>query len=313
MARIWALLLAATVAAGPAARTKPAPGAKPTSKVAPAKDKQADEPGVPKALVDAAEKSFVKVHYHFKKDITEEAGRKSWAAWRARMYEEYVNDKKTLDAVGLAIAPDTILVYDNGMEDRFIEKIEVVTATGKRFAATRGRLLDRAPLETLKVKGRLTPLKFVKAGRVDLETSLRTAGLVREGEAWRLTYAGVSPSMRFDPKWRSNVLFKSPGKYPPAGRFSISDTSVLNALQIIADEQGRPVGVCSDRLFDARQQLCLWKGTDLRRASGAEHAKLRADRRKLRTALLKSVHEVKIKFRQGSREDGSYTGVNREA
>jgi len=311
MARTWAWILTASVAAGaaaaPTAKTGPARRAAPASRAA--ADQADDDSGVPEALVAAAGRGLVKVHYHFKKDVTEEAGRKSWAAWRARLVEAYVNDKTTLDAVGVVIAPGTVLVRDDGLEDRFIEKIEVVTSAGKRFTATRGRLLDRAPLETLKVKGKLAPPKYVKAGPVDLTTSFRTAGLIREGEHWRVTYGAASPSTRFDAASRGSVLFKPPGEHPPAGRFSLSDTSVLNALQLVADERGRPVGVCSDKLFDARQQLCLWRAEDLRRAAGADRAKVRADRVKLRASLLESVHEVKITFRQGSREDGNYTGV----
>ena len=301
MARIWAVILVAGFAAGAMA----APGAS-TRPSAKGKDKDA---GVPKALVDAAGRSFVKVHYHFRKDVTEEAGQKTWAGWRAQMYEAYVNDKITLDAVGIAIASKEVLVYDGGLEDRFIEKIEVVTADGKRLAATRGRLLDRAPLVTLKVTGKLTPLKFVKPEPMTLKTSFRTAGLVREGENWRLTFGTMSASTGFDPKQRDNVLFKSPGERPSAGTYGISDTSTLDALQIVADDDGRAVGVCADDQLDARQTRGLWIGRDLLEAPARSFAQLRADETKLRETLRKSVHEVKVKFHQGSRDDANYTGV----
>ncbi len=322
MARTWALILAAALpmAAAPAAPTATAPGEKkadakdpdrdkPEAKKPPEKTEEADK-GVPKALVAAAGESFVKVHYHFKKDVTEEASRQSWAAWRARAYERHVDDKITLDAVGVVIAPRQVLVCDNGLEERFIDRIEVVAASGKRYAGRRDRLLERAPVETLKVEGKLTPLKFADPGPVTLETSLWAAGLVREGKRWHLTYSGLSPSMRFDPKARDNVLFAAPGEGLGADRYGVTDTSARNALQIVADSKGRPVGVCSDAYIDARQELCLWKGKDLIAAKGIPRGKILADKNRLRAKLLKSVHEVKIKFRQGSRERDDFgTGV----
>ena len=134
MRRPGIMLLALTLAAGPSAgQTRPAP-------TAPAKTDRKDpqaEAGVPPRLVEAAGESFVKVRYHFKKDLTEEAGRKSWGAWRARMIEQFVDDKIPLDAVGVVVAPATVLVYDNGLEDRFLDRIEVETASGKRLGAKR--------------------------------------------------------------------------------------------------------------------------------------------------------------------------------
>jgi len=299
MGRAWVLLLVA--AAGSA------------SPAAPAKDGKSDEAsGVPLRLVRAAEGAFVKVHYHFKKDVTEEAGRKSWAAWRARVIERFVDDKITLDAAGIAVGPDAVAVYDNGLEDRFLDRIEVVTADGRRLPARRDKLLVSAPLELLKVSGEgLKPVKFTRPGKLTLKTSLWSAGLLREGDRWRLTYTSLSPSMMFNSRWADNPLYALPGKRPEPGHYDVADTSEMNVLQLLADEAGRAVGIAADELFDAKGTLCTWRGLELLKAPALSHRDLARRRERLRAELLKSIHEVKVKFRQESRsssELGSFAG-----
>jgi len=304
MRRAWILLTAAALAQVlPASTWAPQAWA----------ESPADKPsGVPEPLVQTAVASFVKVHYHFKKDVTEEAGQKSWAAWRARLYERFVDDKITLDAVGIAVAPDTVWVYDNGLEDRFIDRIEVVTSAGQTLAARREKLLVTAPIETLKVTGKgLKPLKFAKAPKVTLKTSLWSAGLIREGDRWRLTCAALSPSTVFDRTWGDNLVFAAAGERPKVGHYDIADTSTMNALQLLANQAGEPVGVAGADLFDAKGALCAWRGTDLLKAPALSRAQLVNRRDGLRADLRKSVHEIKVKFQQEARKTsdlGSYAG-----
>lgn len=295
--RVWltALVLLGAWAASSAGETRPAQRAAGDEK-AEAKDK-----GIPNALAQAASRSFVKIHYHFKKDLSERAGRSTWAGWRARQYERYVDDKITLDASGVVIAPGVVLTYDNGLEDRFIDRIEVVTASGKRYAARRDKLLDRCSGQTLKVNkpgADLAGLTFAKVKPVTLATTFWSAGLTRDGDRWRLTYSGLTPAHVFAAT--SSLVFASAGDRPSAGAHSFSDLSDMDCVQVIADQKGRPLGVCVDDLFDARQDLSLWQGADLRRADGLTRQQIDAKRQALRAALLKSVHEVKVKFRQGS-------------
>jgi len=294
--RVWltALVLLGAWAIA-AADTRPAKRAAGDEKA------EAKEEGIPDALAKAAAKSFVKIHYRFKKDLSERAGRSTWAGWRARQYERYVDDKITLDASGVVIAPGVVLTYDNGLEDRFIDRVEVVTAAGKRYAARRDKLLDRCSGQILKVDkpgGDLGGLTFAKVGPITPATTFWSAGLTRDGDRWRLTYSHLTPSHVFGGK--GDLVFVSAGDRPGAEAHSFRDTSVMDCVQIIADQKGRPLGVCVDDLFDARQDLSLWKGPDLLRAVGLTRQQIGAKRQALRAALLKSVHEVKVKFRQGS-------------
>lgn len=285
-----------------AVASAPAPATAPTSQPSSAPAKKA----VPDKLVQAA-KSLVTVHYYFKKDLAEEAGRNSWPSFRARMYERYVDDKITLDASGLVIAPGRVLVYDNGLESRFIERIEIRTADGKTFAATREKLLENCSGEILRVEGDLPAPTFKPVEKIDLSTTLRAAGLMMDDDRWYVDYNSLSPLTVYGSA--GNFYFSSPGKPPAAGHVEIADTADSNLVQLIADSDGNPVGACVDAMLDARQDEVVWKGADLLASPGLSADELAKKQTALHDKLLKSVFELRMKFRPAAPDERDADGL----
>ena len=318
---ILALALAAALAGGRAAlaevkgpATRPAPGGPPAASTRPAATQEAatrkkpagdeSEEAVPKPLVDAAKRSFVVVKLWYKKDLSEPAAMLS-DDWRIRrIYDTFIENKYPEERPGLVMdRSGQILIYDDGLEDRFLDKIEVETVEGSEFPAVREKLLFDASGVLLKVDkdaaAKLTPLEFSPLGNEGVNTVLMQAGLYQSDDEWRIRFAPLRPAVRYAPGEPTNVYYGF--RIASAYQARFGQVTGGSSPVLMADEEGRPVGCCLDSFMDLHQKEALWKGPDLLKAEGLPWAKLKRSEADLRKKLTAAVHEVVIAFHQGGR------------
>jgi len=256
-------------------------------------------------LVEAASESFVIVRTWYQKDLSDPITGQNGDWTVARLYEEYVDKKRPAEAAGVVLdAAGRVLVYDDGIEDRFIQKIEIETADGKRFPAARHQLLTDAPGIILKVgakaKGKLTPLTFAPLEDEGIRTKLGQVRLMKMDDKWNIQVGPMRPSVRYGKDRDGNAYYgyRSGGRY--AGRYS----SALPA--VLGDGEGRPVGCTVSELMDLRQTECLWKGADLLKADGYAWGEFTKALEACRKNLIAATQEVVLTFHQGSDSGDEY-------
>ncbi|MBI5725636.1 MAG: PDZ domain-containing protein [Planctomycetes bacterium] len=155
--------------AAPAAQTqktmeepkKPAAESKPASE-------DAESVKATERLMKAARQSFVIVQTWYKKDWTETVTDRDQP--EKLIYSEYVDKKRPDQAAGVVVDKSLVLITDDGVEDRFIDRISVKDSAGREYPAKRERLLFKTPGLLLKVadEEKLVPVK--SATGIDLPT-----------------------------------------------------------------------------------------------------------------------------------------------
>lgn len=269
-------------------------------------DDEEDDDKSTEAIIQAANRSFVIVRTWYKKDPTEpvaQAGR-NWQT--ARLYEDYIDKKRPAEVPGLVLDDKGhVLIIDDGIEDRFIEKIEVLNAAGKHFAAKRAKLLYEAPGIVLKVAeagGDLKPPQFVPLDEKGVNTKLLQARVIRVDDKWRVQVGPLHPGMEYTSGKSENVFYGYRGGSGFSRRYS---SSYLPAL--VADEDGRPVGCALAAYLDLAQAECIWKGADLVRSDALAWKDFSRAVETCRKKLIAATQEIVIKFHQGSgRESERY-------
>ena len=257
------------------------------------------------ALLDTVRTSMVIVKYHFKKDLSDPA-----AAERVSdLYSEYIDQKRPMETTGVVLKAGVILVGEMSVEDRFIDKIEVLDAAGKPCLATRSKLLTGTPgvLLTLKPNDakRFKPLAFVPFTPTGPLIRLMAGSLVQADDRWEVSigegFQGVSP---FDPKAEKNIFFGYTSQY-----------GYMNSpsLTVLADTKGRPVGCKMGFRFDLLQKVCQWKGETLQNDAGIDWAVLQADKKALRAKRTPSLQKVILTFRAGASDSDNYYSSSGEA
>jgi len=260
-----------------------------------------DEDAIPKALIDASRRSFVVVQTHIKKDTSEPLSADENNYRISELYSEFVDQKRPAEAPGIAL-DDTgsVLVVDTGLDDRYIDRLTVVSG-GKSFPAKRAKLLFDAPGVILqagpKAASSLKPIEFVPLVDKGANTILLQSFLHKVDERWRLIFMAARPTVLYEPGSITNVFYGS--RQSHSYDYRVNRTS---APWLIADSQGRPLGCATTRGFDLRQKECLWLGNDLRNAEGIEWGKLIAAEKACRGKLLGAVHEVVLVLRQGEND-----------
>ena len=232
--------------AKPAARTKPAtaPAPAPADRKPAGADneKDKDDEAIPEALLATARRGFVIVRSWYKKDVSESptTAERDWRV--SRLYSEYVDRKRPEEKPGVLLGDGgSVLVVDDGIEDRFVDRIEVELAGGKTCRARRARLLLAAPGVVLKieVKGdRPRGLEFAELEGKGVNTSLLEAGLYRVDDDWRLRVGPIRPSVSFARAAGDNVFYGFRSLSQTARRYTGSTTTIT----LIADAEGAPVG-----------------------------------------------------------------------
>ncbi|MFP4215646.1 MAG: PDZ domain-containing protein [Phycisphaerae bacterium] len=262
----------------------------------------ANEPLFPEATLTAARRSLVIVRTWFKKDVTETPSEVEDNYQLSEIYEEYIEKKRPRETSGVVIDKGRILVYDDGIEPRFIDRVEVETVAGEKIPATRSRLLSNVTAIELVVPekhaSKLTPLAFAPLSR-GLNSSLSEAGLLQEEDQWRIRKHPLSPSVRFARGEIDNVFYGYRGY---RSRYRGMNTTEPG---IVCRKDGKPVGCSLGRFFDVKQTDCLWKGPDLIKAKGIATAELAKKEESIRGKLDDSLYEIIITFR-GESGSGRY-------
>jgi len=314
--RLLAILLVASAAGSgaPAAEkrkptTRPAtaaPATRPAASTAPATRpaKTDNEDVIPKALLDAARNSFVVVQVWYKKDTTDSPDVQE-RDWRIRqIYEDCIDKKRPEERVGIVLdGAGDVLVADDGVEDRFIDRIVVQDISGAAFPAKRDRLLFDAPGVVLKVDAegarKLKPLKFADLKDQGLNTRILQAILTKSDDKWRLSARPVYSSVDFAPGAVGNVFY---GADTVMHRYSEYDASPV----ILSDPDGSPVGCALASFMDLRQSECKWRGADLLSARGMSWSQFAAAQEKVRKQWIDAVQEVVLTLRQGTGGEEDY-------
>jgi hypothetical protein len=294
------LIVMLSFAVVPALLTADAPNA-PADANDPADD--ANDPLLPEPMLAAARESTVIVRTWFKKDVTETPSEIEYDYRVREIYEEYIEKKRPRETTGVVIGKGRVLVYDDGVEPRFIDRVEVETIDGKRVPATRKKLLSNVTAIELAVPDKhtpkLTPLTFAKPDR-GLQTSLSEAGLYREEDQWRIRYRPLTPSVRYTRGEIDNVYYGYRGY---RGRYSgLSGTEP----GLVCRKDGKVVGCSLGTFFDFNETECIWKGKSLRKAKYMLTDKLAKKEESIRRKLDPAVHEMIIKFR-GESGSGRYS------
>jgi hypothetical protein len=299
------LSLAASALVLPVAQAaKGKPAAKPAQ--AQAADDQC-EPAIPAELIDLAEKSFVAVHFSFQKDTSEEAEEDApaerWQPSRQDQYQSYIDRKMTLQVGGVVIAPGEILIPDVRVEPRHIKAIEVRTLDGKVLSARPGALLTRCDAATVLVDGpgadSLECVHFESPGELTLASFLQAVSVSKVEDQWRMGNAELEPTCALpDRKW---IIFGGAGHGHGSSRFEMMfwAAGMHRAPLLIADGNGRPVGVSCAAGVDSRQVYGTWIGADVLACPRISLTDLESQRKSTRQKLLEAVHEVAVQFRQG--------------
>jgi len=274
------------------AATKPAatkPAATKPAATKPAASAQTKE-ATPQVLLETAAESFVVVQTWYKKDTSEPAdfAEKNWRI--GRLYSNYVDKKRPQEQPGIVLdAKGHVLIADEGVEDRFIDRIVVRDAAGASFPARRVKLLHAAAGILLKVDaqatGKLKPLKFAELKARGARTELRQATLRKHEDKWQIHVWPLYPAVNYQLAAAKNVFY-----------------ALGSSPAIIADADGSPVGCALGRFFDLNQQECLWAGADLLKAEGIDWAELNETQQACRKKLTSAVQEVVLTFRSSGRE-----------
>jgi S1-C subfamily serine protease len=256
-------------------------------------------------LIEAASESIVIVRTWYQKDLSDPVTGQNgnWAA--AQLYQEYVDKKRPAESAGVVLdAAGRVLIADSGIEDRFIQKIEIETHDGKRFPATRHQLLTDAPGIVLKVsakaKGKLTPLTFAPLKNEGIRTKLGQIRLSKMDDKWNLQTGPMRPSVRYGKDRDGNAYYG----YRSSGRYSGRYSSTLPA--VLGDEEGRPVGCALSELLDLAQTECIWKGADLLKADGYAWGEFTKALEACRKNMTAATQEVVLTFHQGSDSGDEY-------
>ncbi|HUT57314.1 MAG TPA: PDZ domain-containing protein [Phycisphaerae bacterium] len=290
---LWGLGLAR--AEDPA--TKPAATQPATAASAPAQD---EDSALPRALLKAGTESFVIVEVWYKKDLSESAQVLDRDYRIRQMYEEYVDQKRSDERSGVVLDDKGhILVIDDGLEDRFLDRLVVKDASNKGLPAKRVKLLFDAPGVLLRVDekaAKLKPLKFVPLKDADSDKTLFQARHFRVDDQWRIGASALTPAVIYGTDEPENLYFgyRQSGSY--SRRYSGSPT-------IIANADGEPLGVGLAPFMDLRQTEILWKGPDLIQGKGIDWQDLAKAEQATRKALMEAVQEVVIRLRAGERDE----------
>jgi len=283
------------------AAAKAAPKAPRTAK----KKVDEDDDRSTEKLIAAAGKSFVIVRTWYQKDLSDPVTGRNGNWTVARLYQNYVDKKRPAEAAGVVLdAAGRVLVYDDGIEDRFIQKIEIETADGKRFPATRHQLLADAPGIILtagaKAKGKLSPLAFAPMADDGINTKLGQVYLTRMDDKWNIEAGPMRPSVRYGTDRDGNIYYG----YRSGGRYAGGSATALPA--VLGDGEGRPVGCSVSGLMDLRQTECVWQGADLLKADGYTWGEFTKALEACRKSLTAATQEVVLTFHQGSDSGNEY-------
>jgi len=285
-------------AAPSAGTTRPAPSTRPESD-----EEEQEEELIPEKFLAAAKDAFVICEFRYQKDLSESPEMAERDYRIRRIYGEYIDKKRPEERIGIVLDDKgTILITDDGLEDRFLKSVTVRGIAGETFPARRAKLLFDTPGIVLKVDakaaGKLKGLRFAELPDNGTNAPLFRGGLMKSDDEWRIAFSPVYPSVKFAMGDVANVYYGQ----RHSGAYSVRYRGYAGSPLIIATEDGDPVGCAVATFLDLRQKECIWKGRDLLAAKGMTWGALNAAAAKHRAKLIDAVQEVILTLRAGDGE-----------
>ncbi len=274
--RTWIMAAIVSMAAAPAtAEEKPAPH---------------------EALLRLARQRFVRVEYQLKPSEEPVEDEEGIAGFYRQMqgvnYQYYLDEKMPLEIVGVLLdAKGTVMIGDFALDEKHLDRIEVVLPDGQRVAAKRHKLLHRAPAELLRLDepARLPGEPFVVPPEITADTCLYAVALGRHEDRWLASWAPLRPAFDYAAKaadplyllagrggWDTAVSVLTAMSDGPFGFVKTTGELFLAARSplILTNEKGDPVGCVIGAGVDAHQVDEDWQGQSLLDGAGITAAEL---------------------------------------
>ncbi len=243
---------------------------------------QEDREAVRKTF-ESVHKSFVGIDVHLRKKTRLEKAELEAEAMDAEGQRllQLAENGQTLEAWGVAIARDLILMPERGLQESDVEKIEAVDSTGARFGARLfaiGRTLDYVLLKPEPAR-ELVPLVFSDWKEPRL------------GENFHVTYAD-----RVDNRWHLNVSPYIQTNAPLVGSKEWFCIDLMRPGSVVSDQDGNTAGIALDQYLWIRAD---GRSSFLGKAILADERVAGLEKRYegFRKALGPSVKKIEILFR----------------
>ena len=273
-------------------------------------------------VLEAVRTSMVPVRIYFKRDVPNEFDSdEEGASYQERFARQMVERKMSLDLGGLVLDDDGhILIADPEIEQRLIDRIEIVTADGTVRQGTLLTILknmDAAILEISDAAG-LVPVRFKSSKELDRLTSLARTGnakigslpplylvsISRSGRDWYIVKGPVGESFLYNSQAPLPQYFLGTLSGDVSDQLSGSETTGSTPA-LITDGNGNFIGAVMRGIIDLDQENRIWRGEDILTAISAD---LNVDeflrsQKSLEKQYARLYHRVKIYYRQPSEED----------
>ena len=302
-ARLLTLLLLALWVPSPAAGDPPpadAPPAREEAAEAPAVAGEADAADeAEKAMVDAARGQFVIVRVWYRKDPQMAAQLQSDYRLR-RLFSEYFDQKKPEEHAAVLLPDGTsLLMVDDGIDDRLIDRIETTGPDGKTVPLRRKALLRQAPLIMLGSPVNLADGRTMPPLADDRQaTPARTALLTKEEGQMFVRLTALSTMHPFG---RDGSTLYGSGLLGEGSRYGFG--SLVVTPKLVGDSRGRIIGITAMPILADDDEYGIWRMADVLKGARLEWAEVARRREAVQNALRKSAHEVIVRLR-GDGDEG---------
>ncbi len=278
---------------------------------------------------------FVVVKFHFKRN--EEEVRPSFDMFEmfdpeslgSGMYQSFLDAKKPLKVIGLAVGPDTVLMTDIILDDDYLDSIEVAGLRGGASPAKRVAILEKSPGMILRIedpaKLNLEPVEFAALDEpVGADARFLEVAVQYQAEDCVLIGRPVPAGARLGQGDGSveTILMPSPmdftdisqaaqGMALPSFVFTMFGemNEIWKSPTLLLDGQKRPVGVALESPLSATPgKPPLWRGQVLVDADRISFDELEVHKTALETRLGQSLAEIRVTFRQEADESGGMFG-----
>jgi len=271
------------------------------------------------AMLAAGEQALCRVHYYFSRPEDEVADTSRSVPWRMRSdsaYQRYIDQQSSLLTVGLLLDNEGhVLVGDLHLDDRWIDRIEVVAPDGTVYPARRQKLLGRFEGVLLRLE---RPLKnwqapqFVDREQIGPDESAYVVSLRQTGKQWwvDITPTGQSHAYAREKEQPSRIRTTHGG---PSGPLDVAQIYFQMAGAVgrasdarpglLCDAQGRPIGAATaNGLLDPTQQVEDWQRERLLSGPGLTFEQIDALRKRCQQEFGRNVYACKLLYRHEAEE-----------
>ncbi|MHC5035191.1 MAG: hypothetical protein ACYTFZ_09160, partial [Planctomycetota bacterium] len=290
-------------------------------------DDEAKDAARRQVMLAAGRAALCRVHYYFKRPEDEVApDRDRWymmdSMTRFR-YEGLINRQMSLLTVGLLLDDaGHVLAGDMHVEDKYIDRIEIVAPDGTRYPAEREKLLDRAAAVVLSITKPLQnwePPAFVKQERIEDPKSAYVVFLKHVGREWWVAGGRVGALYPYEGTGSEpGRLVGAPGMGPSSAMalggyfddFSMHELmgtgngGPSRAPALLCNADGQPVGaVVMGWPFEPDQIVTDWQHERLLDGPALGFGDLKDLVEQGQQDFGKAIYECKILYRQEGDED----------